>query len=457
MRYTSIKSRVMLWSGLLFLLMLCILQLVSYVTLCGVGERMSHGLVAIENMAADKDGGAGDAVVSNMVNAVVELHEQVDAGLLKGFWSVWGIGFLTVALALYILWRSMDEFVHPLKEASVYVHDVSQGDLTGELASHGDCGCEVGVLVRSLTEMSGKLHEVVVEVKGSSSELALRAEEVSSSADIVASGTTEQAATMEELSVAMEQMSAIVSENATSARRTAEIAVAASEKMREGGAVVTMAVKAMGLVTEKITIIGEIARQTNLLALNAAIEAARAGEHGKGFAVVATEVRKLAERSQEAAAKINKMANHSMQTAGQAGEMIAELVEEIYATTDLVRGIDAASQEQAITIRENVQSFYQMDQIIQKNSAVSEEIASISQMLASQAMRLSATMSFFKTVSLEKSSGHSPRPDLFIRHPDNQSAAEIFPLDEPEGKLAVTRGAGVPQLPEDDDGEWERY
>ncbi len=83
----------------------------------------------------------------------------------------------------------------------------------------------------------------------------------------------------------------------------------------EGGNAVQETVTAMKDIAEKISIIEEIARQTDLLALNAAIEAARAGEHGKGIAVVASEVRKLAERSAQAAAEVNKVSSSSVEVA----------------------------------------------------------------------------------------------------------------------------------------------
>jgi methyl-accepting chemotaxis protein len=151
----------------------------------------------------------------------------------------------------------------------------------------------------------------------------------------------------------------------------------------------------MKSIAEKIVIIEEIARQTNLLALNAAIEAARAGEHGKGFAVVAAEVRKLAERSGQAAGEISELSSTTVNISEKAGEMLAKLVPDIQRTADLIQEIAAATGEQNAGAEQINKAIQQLDQVSQQNAASSEEMAATSEELASQSKHLQQTMSFF--------------------------------------------------------------
>ena len=105
-------------------------------------------------------------------------------------------------------------------------------------------------------------------------------------------------------------------------------------------------------ITDKITLVEDIATQTNLLALNASIEAARAGLHGKGFAVVAAEVRKLAEKSQIASRDITDLAKRSMGISNRAGELLNDIVPDVKRTADLVLEIYNASEEQNNAIQQ---------------------------------------------------------------------------------------------------------
>src|SRR5574343_1251518 len=145
-------------------------------------------------------------------------------------------------------------------------------------------------------------------------------------------------------------MTSSVAHNTDNANVTDKMAARAAEEAAEGGREVGKTVDAMKLIAGKIGIVDDIAYQTNLLALNAAIEAARAGEHGKGFAVVAAEVRKLAERSQEAAKEIGDLAANSVSTAERAGKLLDEIVPSIQKTSELVQEIAAASQEQSESV-----------------------------------------------------------------------------------------------------------
>ncbi len=290
------------------------------------------------------------------------------------------------------------------------VQNVADGDLSrfADITSRD----EIGDLLGHVNTMIERLRGVVADALSASDNVSSGSQELSASSEQLSQGATEQASSAEEASASMEEMASNIKQNADNAAQTEKIARQSAKDAEASGEAVGRAVGAMRTIAEKISIVQEIARQTDLLALNAAVEAARAGEHGKGFAVVASEVRKLAERSQAAAAEISTLSGQTVSVATEAGDMLNRLVPDIRKTAELVSEISAACREQDIGASQINEAIQQLDKVTQQNAGASEEMSATSEELAAQAEELQASIAFFRvdnTAATRKEANHADK------------------------------------------------
>jgi len=326
-----------------------------------------------------------DAVI-NPLNIAADYVDRISKGdIPPAITETYNGDFDAIRNNLNVLIQAMNDITRTAEK-------IALGDLTVTVQKRS----EKDTLMMSLQDMVEKLSDIVMEVKGAADNVAAGSEQMSSTAEQMSEGASEQAASAEEASSSMEQMAANIRQNADNARQTEKIAGKSAEDAREGGKAVEETVVAMKTIAEKIAIVEEIARQTDLLALNAAIEAARAGEHGKGFAVVAAAVRRLAERSAEAAGEISKLSTSSVEVAEKAGGLLGAIVPDIQKTAQLVQEITAASTEQNTGAEQINTAIQQLNSVVQQNASAAEELSSTSEELSSQSNQLLELVSFFK-------------------------------------------------------------
>jgi|GEM_PF-2617378 len=271
--------------------------------------------------------------------------------------------------------------------------NVADGDLTKTAEDYEHSG---GELDKALTDMVLKLREVVGSILNGAENIASASEQLSTSSQQLSQGSQEQAASSEQVSSSMEQMTANIQQNTENALQTEKISKKTAINTKDSDNAVSETIDNINIIAKKISIIGEIADKTDLLALNAAVEAARAGEHGKGFAVVASEVRKLAERSQKAAADIEVLSSKGVESGIKSGELLKNVVPDIEKTAELVQEISAASREQNDGAEQVNGAIQQLSQVIQQNASSSEEIASSAEVMSTQASELKAIINYFR-------------------------------------------------------------
>ncbi|MFH1737916.1 MAG: methyl-accepting chemotaxis protein [bacterium] len=365
-------------------------------------------------------------------------NETMKAGAASTRITVVVVAILAVAFGIVLAFIIARGILAPVRKSLGLARSVADGDLTSQVDV--DSQDEIGQLASSLNDMSRNLNEVMSGIQESATQVASSSEELSASAQNLSSASTEQASNLEETSAAIEELASSIEQNAENSKNANNIARKAAEDADQGGDAVLKTVEAMRKIADQIAIVDDIADQTNLLALNAAIEAARAGEMGKGFAVVAVEVRKLAERSQQAAKEIKELASNSVQGAEEAGQLIQRIVPDIQKTAELVEEITMACQEQSSGANQIREAVSTLDQVTQQNSATSEETAAASEELSSQAQVMQEMVSRFKIGSDGKVvDGFIKHHKFEVAHLDRNSATPRLPAPRRASKASAEK------------------
>jgi methyl-accepting chemotaxis protein len=294
------------------------------------------------------------------------------------------------------------------------MQNFAKGDLTTKLPYDADEA--MNKLFHGFNDVVFDICRLVLEVINASEEITRASAQIAESTDDIALGMQSQKQRTLDIASAVEQISVSMAARAeyahTITQESEDSSVAAlrggeaMSKMRSNITRVTSAVRdsaetiqALGQAGENIgeiiSVINEIADQTNLLALNAAIEAARAGEQGRGFAVVADEVRKLAERTQQATREISSMI-------GQIQQRTHNAVGAMNTATHLVTESEHFVHDTATALQQIIEKTQSVANFMQELNATSREQADSSSLIAENINAVSTTtqQSAFKTQAI---------------------------------------------------------
>ncbi len=296
------------------------------------------------------------------------------------------IGIISIILIIFISLYIAKTFTRPIGKVVKALQKMSQKQINFRMDTKRND--EIGTLYNSINTMNKVFTEMITGIDETASSVLTASNQLSSISQEISQRANKQAATTEEVATSMEQMLAMINSNTQNAEMTEKASTKSANDMKQGNDIFFRTIKSVTKISEKITIITEIANKTDILSINAAIEAARAGEAGKGFSVVANEIRKLADKTQQASSNIEKLSNEGRGYSQITSKLFEKLIPEIIKSAKLVNNIVSAGKEQQSAVENINISVQQLTEITNENSASAEEMSSSAEELSAQAEQL---------------------------------------------------------------------